>query len=139
MRNKTGQWVIVIFDALLAVLSALLLAGNVAEAQRPGPDVTASDTLVSRAACGVDVLALISPLCASVAVGSGKRLAGLFQRAVFWSLLVRTAFVFMEGTLPSEGGVGGILLLFAFLFFLVLTGLALVSAAYIQGPEQPRA
>lgn len=138
MESKTGQWLIVIFDALLAVLFIMLLFGNIADVRRPAPDLAANDMLIDWADCGLDVLAFASQLCAALAVASGRKSAALLQRAVFWSLLVRTGFIFAEAFLP-DAGLGGFFLLVGGVIFLALTGLALWSVAHLHKAERSAA
>lgn len=78
------------------------------------------------------VAALLDATIASALLGAGALLlmqkrALLFQRAVFWSLLLRCGLVLTELFLPSEG-VGGFLLLVALLILVLMTAAALAAA-----------
>ena len=62
------------------------------------------------------------------------RTAALLQRGVFWCLALTVASGFLAALMvPSEGGVGGFLLLAGVFLFAGLAAAALFCTLYLQG------
>ncbi len=71
---------------------------------------------------GIYLVMMTSAVAALIALAANNRPWQIAaQRALFWTFLVRTAYLLFDLALPSEGGVGGFLLLLALPVFLGLT------------------
>lgn len=121
-------WGLLAFDGLLG---AWFFAGVMEDFSRRsavGQDATDSGSNIHLADGLLDETLAALLIAAGMCLLAQKRWAGVYQRAIFWALLVRLAFVGMELWLPSSGGVGGLGLIGMFFILAVLTSFAWAAA-----------
>ena len=121
-------WPILAFDGLLG---ALFFAGTMSDFTRhssSGPQGADGEPSIRLVAGLLDGTLTALLIAAGICLLAQRRWAGLCQRAVFWALMVRCLFIGMELFLPSEGGVGGIVLMGVLLMLIVLTTIAWAAA-----------
>lgn len=87
------------------------------------------------ALCGVALLFGASICIVACVLGKQARFgrgAYVLQRGAFWCFPLLTAILVLSLTMPSEGGVGGALMLMALPVYVVFTGLALWAALRLK-------
>lgn len=135
--GRTGPWWLIAFDLLLG---GLFLSGSVTGFQSlrtRDPGASEGSHLVSLFASSFDVCLAAILILSGALLLRRSRWAGVFQRAVFWALLLRCVFVVMEISLPSQGGVGGLVLVAGLLVLVPLTAVALAGAIAASGGSMP--
>lgn len=128
-HSQRPLWIIV-FDAAIGGFFGLIVGQSAGGSPDPASEyyTPAAQRTLHWAAVGLDMAVAAGALAAALCLWRGGRWSPLLQRTIFYALLARTAYVFLELSLPSEGGIGGFLLLLEIPFLLVLTGIALAAA-----------
>ncbi len=125
-------WAILAFDGLLGVVFLTGAMETFASLHSPVQEENSGQANVRIAAGILDGSIALLLIAAGMCLLAQWRWAGMCQRAAFWALLVRSAFVGMELWLPSPGGVGGLGLIGMFLMLAVLTSFAWAAALSLR-------